>query len=237
MIAIPAIDLREGACVQLTGGDYSREEVRLPDPLEVARHWTEAGFTWLHVIDLDAATGRGSNERTVHSLLELENAHVQVGGGLRDTDAVARMFDEGADRVIVGTRALEDEDWCDEIAHAYPGRIIVAADVRQRRVVTRGWSRSLTRDVIDVIEDLNALPLAAVLVTAVHREGGMQGTDLFLMEDVVEASEHPLMAAGGVASVADLRILEDRGVDAAVLGMALYTGALNPRETADEFQA
>lgn len=235
MIAIPAIDLREGACVQLTGGDYSKEAVRLPDPLDVAREWTDAGFGWLHVIDLDAATGRGSNERVVHSLLELENVQVQVGGGLRDTDAVSRMFDEGADRVIVGTRALEDEDWCDEIAHAFPGRIVVAADVRQRRVVTRGWSRSLTRDVIDVVEDLNDLQLAAVLVTAVHREGGMQGTDLFLMEDVVEACTHPLMAAGGVASIADLRVLADRGVSATVLGMALYTGALNARETADEF--
>lgn len=235
MIAIPAVDLRDGACVQLEGGDYAAERVRLDAPASVAQGWVDAGYAWLHVIDLDAATGRGSNRHVVREILESCDADVQVGGGIRDTDAVEQLFDDGASRVIIGTRALEDPAWAGRIAQRFPGQIVVAADVRERRVVTRGWSRQLTRDVIDVVEELNALPLAAVLVTAVHREGAMRGTDLFLIEDVAEASAHPLLAAGGVGSVADLRLLADRGVAGTVLGMALYTGALDARDVAEEF--
>ena len=235
MIAIPAIDLRDGACVQLVGGDYAAERIRLEDPLSVARHWANCGFETLHVVDLDAATGRGHNRKIVRDLLEEDDVDVQVGGGVRDSDMTERLLEEGATRVIVGTRALEDPEWLAMLAERFPGEIVVAADVRERLVVTRGWSRQLTRDVLDVVDELNDLPLAAVLVTAVHREGSMSGADLFLIEDVAERSGHPLIAAGGIATLNDLRQLEDRGVSAAVLGMALYTGAVDARQVADEF--
>lgn len=235
MIAIPAIDLRDGACVQLVGGDYAAERIRLEDPLSVARHWSNCGFETLHVVDLDAATGRGHNRKIVRDLLEEDEVDVQVGGGVRDFDMTERLLDEGATRVIVGTRALEEPDWLAMLAERFPGEIVVAADVRERLIVTRGWSRQLTRDVLDVVDELNDLPLAAVLVTAVHREGSMSGADLFLIEDVAERSGHPLIAAGGIATINDLRQLEDRGVSAAVLGMALYTGAVDARQVADEF--
>ena len=235
MIAIPAIDLRDGACVQLVGGDYAAERIRLEDPLSVARHWANCGFETLHVVDLDAATGRGHNQKIVRDLLEEDEVDVQVGGGVRDSDTTERLLEEGASRVIVGTRALEEPEWLAVIAERFPGVIVVAADVRERLIVTRGWSRQLTRDVLDVMDELNDLPLAAVLVTAVHREGSMSGADLFLIEDVAERSGHPLIAAGGIATINDLRQLEDRGVSAAVLGMALYTGAVDARQVADEF--
>lgn len=235
MIAIPAIDLRDGACVQLVGGDYAAERIRLEDPLSVARHWANCGFETLHVVDLDAATGRGHNRKIVRALLEEDDVDVQVGGGVRDSEMTERLLEEGATRVIVGTRALEDPEWLAMLAERFPGEIVVAADVRERLVVTRGWSRQLTRDVLDVVDELNDLPLSAVLVTAVHREGSMSGADLFLIEDVAERSGHPLIAAGGIATINDLRQLEDRGVSAAVLGMALYTGAVDARQVADEF--
>jgi phosphoribosylformimino-5-aminoimidazole carboxamide ribotide isomerase len=160
---------------------------------------------------------------------------VQVGGGVRSGDDIERLLTEGAARVVVGTRALEEPLWLDEMASLFPSQLIVACDVRDRRIVTHGWNRTLPRFVLDVIDDLNALPLAGVLVTAVHREGQLAGTDLPLMEDAAEESAHPVLASGGIATMNDLRALEDRGVAGAVVGMALYTGALDARTVAEEF--
>jgi phosphoribosylformimino-5-aminoimidazole carboxamide ribotide isomerase len=236
MLVIPAVDLRGGACVQLVGGEYDAERVRLDDPLGVAREWARFGFRRLHVVDLDAATGRGSNAHVVEEIVRYGNFDdVQVGGGVRDEDAVERILGLGARSVVIGTRGLEDPDWLAEVAARWPGQIVLAADVRERRVVTRGWARTLPRNVIDVVEELDGVPLAALLVTAVHREGQMQGTDLPLMEDVAEAASVPVIASGGVSNLQDLRLLADRGVWGAVVGMALYTGAIDPRAVIDEF--
>jgi phosphoribosylformimino-5-aminoimidazole carboxamide ribotide isomerase len=235
MIAIPAVDLREGACVQLVGGSYANEQVRLDNPLEVARGWARAGFRRMHVVDLDAATGRGDNAAIVRDILAEIPAAIQVGGGVRSGDTIERLLDEGAAWVVLGTRALEEPEWLAGTASAFPGQLIVAADVRERQVVTRGWARTLSRTVLDVVEQLNDLPLGGVLVTAVHREGQLAGTDLFLMEDVVDLSVHPVIASGGISSVNDLRELAERGIAAAVIGMALYTGALDARAVAEEF--
>jgi phosphoribosylformimino-5-aminoimidazole carboxamide ribotide isomerase len=235
MIAIPAVDLREGACVQLIGGSYARERVRLPRPVDVARSWSRYGFRQLHVVDLDAATGRGTNSGVVREILHDALAEVQVGGGIRETDQIQDLLDDGASRVIVGTRALEEPDWLADIVEDYPGQIILAADVRDRRLVTRGWARTLATDVLDFIQELDGLPLAGLLVTAVHREGQMQGVDLPLMEDVAEAAHVPVLASGGVASLRDLRALADRAIAGVVIGMALYTGAIDPWAVASEF--
>jgi phosphoribosylformimino-5-aminoimidazole carboxamide ribotide isomerase len=236
MLVIPAVDLREGACVQLVGGEYDAERVRLDDPLAVAREWARIGFRRLHVVDLDAATGRGSNAAVVDEILRHGGMEsVQVGGGVRDEDAIERLLGAGASAVVVGTRGVEDPDWLGDLADRYPGEIILAADVRDRRVVTRGWAHTLPRNVVDLVEDLGDLPLAAIMVTAVHREGQMLGTDLPLMEDVVEAARVPVFASGGVGSMQDLRALEERGVAGVIVGMALYTGAIDARAVVDEF--
>jgi len=221
--------------VQLVGGEYTEERVRLADPVGVAREWARYGFRRLHVVDLDAATGRGSNQEIVADLLRDAAAELQIGGGIRTHTQIEDMLSRGATAVVVGTRALEDTDWLARIATTYPNEIVVAADVRDRRVVTRGWSRTLEREIVDVTEELSTLPLAGLLVTAVHREGRMEGADLFLMEDVVDAASFPVFASGGIGSVADLRALADRGVAAAIIGMALYTGAVDPWHTAEEF--
>jgi phosphoribosylformimino-5-aminoimidazole carboxamide ribotide isomerase len=236
VIAIPAVDLRDGACVQLVGGSYTEERVRLDNPIEVARSWEHFGFSRLHVVDLDAATGRGSNRSIVRSILESIDVPVQVGGGIRSGDLVEELLDAGAANVIVGTRAIEELEWLAGIASSRPGEIIVACDVRERRVTTRGWVRTLPLDILDAVDELNALPLGGLLVTAVHREGQMQGTDLPLMEDVAEASNFPVYASGGVSSMQDLRALEHRGIAGVVIGMALYTGVLDPVVVAGEFR-
>jgi phosphoribosylformimino-5-aminoimidazole carboxamide ribotide isomerase len=237
MIAIPAIDVREGTCVQLVGGAYERERVRLDDPCAVARSWAECGFHDLHVVDLDAATGRGANRALVERLLDARAARIQVGGGIRSTEDVARLLERGAARVIVGTRALEDPAWLAATANAFPGRLVVAADVDGRRVATHGWSRDSGRDIADALDALRPLPLAAVLVTAVHREGRLAGPDLALVDAVVGRSSFPIHASGGITTMNDLHALARAGVSAAILGMALYTGALDPRAVATEFAA
>ena len=237
MIAIPAVDLRDGACVQLVGGEYAAERIRLPDPIAVAMDWEAKGFQALHVVDLDAATGRGNNRRVIEQLLDRTDLTVQVGGGVRDRDDITRLLVAGATYVVVGTRALEDEDWLREMADDFPEQLIVAADVRERKIVTRGWTRTMHLDIDEAMERFSQLPLAGVLVTAVHKEGLMQGADLALMEDVAESTSLPVIASGGIATDADLRLLADRGIAAAVLGMALYTGALDASAIAEEFRA
>ena len=189
------------------------------------------------MVDLDAATGRGHNHEVIREILRDATVPIQVGGGVRDESRIERLLDDGASWVVIGTRAIEDEDWRREMAEQFPGRLIIAADVRERKVVTRGWAETSQIDVIDFVSELAQLPLAGVLVTAVHREGLMAGTDLPLMEDVADASQWPVFASGGVTSLDDMRALEHRGLSGAVLGMALYTGALDARRLAEEFGA
>ena len=239
MIAIPAVDLRDGACVQLVGGSFAQEKVRIENPVDVARSW---GALWafhrLHVVDLDAATGRGSNLPVVRSLLFDSGLPIQVGGGIRSSELVEELLEAGASSVIVGTRATSSRnpEWPVELSGSASRR-----DHRRLRCSRAAQSLRvdgrirLPLDILDVLEELNSLPLAGLLVTAVHREGQMQGTDLPLMEDVAEASNFPVYASGGVATMQDLRALEHRGLAGVVIGMALYTGALDPVVVAGEF--
>lgn len=237
MIAIPALDLRDGYCVQLVGGAYAAERIRLPDPVGIARDFARAGFTRAHVVDLDAATGHGSNAALVRDVIRGADMDAQVGGGLRDDDRVADVLDAGARWAVVGTRAMQDLDWLSDLASATPDTVIVAADVRHGRLVVEGWSRAIPRDPVDLVGELAGLPLAGILVTCVDREGRLDGPDLRLVEDVVESAGVPVLAAGGIATVAHLRHLEDRGAAAAVIGTALYVGALNAHAVAGEFVA
>lgn len=237
MIVIPAVDLRDGRCVQLVGGSYDREIVSLDDPVAAAKRWSVDGFRMLHVVDLDAATGRGSNDTIVETIIEAVDVQVQVGGGIRSTDQIARLLGIGAARVVVGTRALEDRQWLEEISAANPGRIIVAMDVRYKSVVTHGWQKTRENDIAGEITALNDLPLAGLLVTAVHREGQMQGPDVSLIREVAGPSSFPIQASGGIRSVTDLQDLQEAGASAAIVGMALYTGALSASDINEVFIA
>jgi phosphoribosylformimino-5-aminoimidazole carboxamide ribotide isomerase len=175
MIVLPAVDLREGACVQLVGGAYADERVRIDDPLAAAREWARLGFRRLHVVDLDAATGVGSNAAVVEELVRHGGFDaVQVGGGVRGREAVQRVLDLGAAAAVIGTRGLEDPEWLAEAAAEFPGALVLAADVRGRHVVTRGWAHALPRTIDDVLEDVAGLPLAALMVTA-GAPGGADG--------------------------------------------------------------
>ena len=235
MIAIPALDLRGGACVQLAAGSYDQELIRIPDPVGVAIAWRQYGFRHLHVIDLDAVAGRGNNAPEIQGVLGATDVEVQLGGGIRSRDLIQRSLDDGAQRVVIGRRALEDPDWLEEMSGLFPGSIVVAADVRGRKILSHGWTRTHPKLVLDLIEELNGLPLAGVLVTAIRREEAMRGMNLPLMEDIAETADFPVFASGWLESPNDLRALADRGVAAAVVGMALYNGAMDPWSVAAEF--
>ena len=235
MQVIPAIDLRDGACVQLVGGSYADERVRIADPIGVAAGWADAGFKRLHVVDLDAATGRGSNRETVTDLLAANGLRMQCGGGVRDLESIMELFASGASEVVLGTKAIEDRDWLETAAKLYPNRLIVAADTIGRSVATHGWSKTSSLDVTTLVRDLNRLPLAAILVTAIEGEGRMQGPDVGLMRELAAVSRLPLQASGGVGTLDDLRDLAAAGASAAIVGMALYTGALDASAIIEEF--
>ena len=236
MKVFAAIDLRDGAAVQLVGGDPADERIRLPDPAATAVRWLGEGFRHLHVVDLDAALGSGSNAPAIRAVAAAARtgnggrASLQVGGGLRDEDVIRATLDLGADRAIVGTRAVEDRAWLESAAAAFPGRLVVAADVRGGHVVTRGWTEATGLPAPGFLAGLADLPLAAVLVTDVSREGRQEGIDARLFRRLVAASPHPLQAAGGIAGRDDLMALRDAGADGAVLGMALYTGRIAPAD-------
>jgi phosphoribosylformimino-5-aminoimidazole carboxamide ribotide isomerase len=236
VIAIPAIDLRDGACVQLVGGSYDAERVRLEDPVAVARRWRDLGFRHLHVVDLDAATGRGCNDETVARILEASaDVDVQVGGGVRSLERARALLASGASRVVAGTRALEDSEWLVALAGELPSRVVVAVDVRDSQPVVRGWSETIALDLARVVGSLDNLPLAGLLVTAVDVEGRLDGPDLALTQSIAQTSTHRITAAGGITRLEDLRTLAALGVWGAVIGMALYTGHMHAAQCAAEF--
>jgi len=235
VIALPAIDLRDGACVQLVGGDYAKERVRVPDAVAQARVFRDAGFKALHVVDLDAATGRGENRNVIEAIARDGGLEIQVGGGVRDVSRAKALFDLGAARVVVGTRAVEDRAFLDDVALRFPGKVVLALDVREREVLVRGWQASSGKDVVTLLGEVARLDLAGVLVTAVHREGLLGGADALLMRTLAATSKHRLIASGGVSTMADLEALSEAGCHAAVIGMALYTNALDANEVARRF--
>ena len=235
MIVTPAVDLRNGRCVQLVGGSYDQQMIELNDPVGVAAKWESDGFGTLHVVDLDAATSRGSNADLVERILDAAIADVQVGGGLRSRESVDRMISAGAARVVLGTRAFEDRTWLETVVAAYPRQIMVAADTQGSTIVTHGWVKRSAKSLDAEISALNELPLAGLLVTAVHKEGLMKGPDLELMREIVALSDHPVQASGGIASIDDIRSLAELGVSSAIVGMALYTGALSAAQIHKEF--
>ena len=235
MIAAPAVDIRGGRCVQLVGGDPAAEVVALPDPVAVAQRWRSLGFATLHVVDLDAALGAGGNRALVERILAATSPEVQVGGGVRDEAAVQRLWVAGARRVIVGTMALEDPDRFAQLAQRYPGRLMVAADVRERSVLARGWTVRTEVGLEEFLSSVAALPLAGVLFTDVAREGRLAGVDLAAAEWIVAKSAVPVWVAGGIATLEELRALRSMGAAGAVLGMSIYTGKLDVRAVAEEF--
>lgn len=236
MKAIPAIDLRDGACVQLVGGSFAAERIRRADVMSVVDEWQEAGFSTLHVVDLDAACGGQSNAQVVAQILDRFSGSVQVGGGIASEEHVQRLFDQGVASVVLGTKAILDRGFLERVIQRWPRRIVVAADVREQALMIRGWKDAAALSFDGFVQSLDGLPIGGLLVTAVHVEGLLQGPDFKLYEGCT--SRWPgcaVTASGGIRSIEDLAELEAQSVSSAIVGMALYTGLLDPRSTAERF--
>ena len=237
MIATPAVDLRGGRCVQLVGGRPEDERISLPDPVAVAAEWRRKGFHSLHVVDLDAALSHGDNRNVVRALARDAEVDLQVGGGVRDDQAVRDLLDAGARRVVVGTRAVDDPDWLRAVAARHPGRIMVAADVRDGWVLRKGWTEGTGIRLPDLLDRLAPVPLAGILCTDVGREGRMRGIDRAGVAAALEASPHPMWVSGGVTTLDELQFLDEHDAAGVVLGMALYTGTLDADVVARRYGA
>lgn len=229
MIVIPAIDLRGGRCVRLFRGDVAAETVYDADPVEVAERFQAEGARRLHVVDLDAARGEGSNRQIVREICRAVQIPVQLGGGLRTLDAVFAALEDGAARAILGTAAALNPGFVEEAVAHVGDRVLVAVDVRDGRVATHGW-RELGPRVEEAIPALAAVGAPRFLVTSIQRDGTMDGPDLALYERVVQLTDRPVIASGGVRVAEDVRALRELGLEAVVVGKALYAGTLRLEE-------
>ncbi len=222
----PAIDLRRGRCVRLDQGDFARETVYGADPVALARRYEAAGAPWVHVVDLDAARGDGSNRPIVESVAAAVGVAVQAGGGVRD----ASLLEAGVARVVLGSMAVADPGAAARLAGEHPGRVAVGLDHRGGEVRVRGWEEGSGLDLFELVARFEGAGAAAFVVTDISRDGRMSGPDLAGYEKLVAATAVPVIASGGVASLDDLRALRDSGVAGVIVGKALYEGAFTVEE-------
>jgi phosphoribosylformimino-5-aminoimidazole carboxamide ribotide isomerase len=227
VIVTPAVDMLDHRVVQLVGGSPGTEKVVLPDPLAVAQEWQDEGARRLHIIDLDAALNRGHNAQTVRRIIAQAKVPVQVGGGIRSTEVAEYYLDCGADRVIVGTKGLRDSVWLREMALRRPRRVVLAMDMRGRRIQTHGWQEDSSLELEEVFRSIAELPLAGVLYTNVDVEGQVKGIDREAVSDFLSKCPHLTIVSGGISDESDLDALRAMGVKEVVVGLALYTGKLN----------
>jgi phosphoribosyl isomerase A len=226
LVLLPAVDVAAGRAVRLMRGEAGSETV-YGDPLEAARAWQEQGAEWVHLVDLDAAFGRGSNHDRLAEVVGRLDIRVELSGGIRDDAALDAALATGAARVNVGTAALEDPDWVRGAIARVGDRLAVGLDVRGTTLAARGWTRP-GGQLLDVLARLDADGCARYVVTDVSRDGTLTGPNLDLLRDVCAATPAPVVASGGVSSLDDLRTLtglNDLGVEGVILGKALYAGA------------
>jgi phosphoribosylformimino-5-aminoimidazole carboxamide ribotide isomerase len=232
----PAIDLRAGRCVRLRQGDYAAETVYDDDPVAVARRFAAAGAGWIHVVDLDAArTGEPANLPVVEAICAAVPGPVQAGGGVRSAEAAGALLASGVARVVVGTAAVERPELVDELCAMHPGKVAVGLDARGRAVAVRGWTDAAGADLLDLAGRFDAVGAAALVVTEIGRDGMLAGPDVGQLGAVLGATDLPLIASGGIASIADLTRLRDlrvdgRSVAGAIVGTALYEGRFTLEE-------
>jgi len=234
VILYPAIDLKDGQCVRVLHGDLSTATVFNADPGAQARAWADAGFHWIHVVDLNGAVqGEAINARGVEAILHAVSVPVQLGGGIRSLADVERWIEAGVSRVILGTVAVKEPKIVLDAARAWPEQIAVSVDVRKGKVAVEGWTADSDLDAITVAKRFEDAGVAALIITDIDRDGALLGFNVDAFGAIADAINIPVIAAGGLASVDDIKKLRARKgvpVAGAVLGRALYNGAIDPAE-------
>lgn len=228
---LPAIDVKGGLAVRLVKGELS-EETQYGGPLEVAKEFVAAGAQWIHLVDLDAAFGIGSNADLLAQVIASVDIDVELSGGIRDDETLRRALATGCKRVNLGTAALEDPEWTAKVISEFGDRIAVGLDVRGHTLAARGWTRE-GGDLFEAIQRLDRNGCSRYIVTDVARDGTLTGPNLELLKEVCAATAKPIVASGGVSTLDDLiaiRTLTEIGVEGAIVGKALYAGAFTLEE-------
>ncbi|SDX35993.1 1-(5-phosphoribosyl)-5-[(5-phosphoribosylamino)methylideneamino]imidazole-4-carboxamide isomerase [Litoreibacter albidus] len=240
MILYPAIDLKDGNCVRLYKGEMEQATVFNDNPAAQALAFVEAGCEWLHLVDLNGAfAGEPVNGAAVDAILEQTKVPAQLGGGIRDMATIERWLNKGLARVILGTVAVEDPTLVRDAARAFPGQVAIGLDARNGMVATRGWAEETDINVTDLARQFEDAGVAALIYTDINRDGAMQGPNVEATAALARAVSIPVIASGGVSSLADLRALKDTGapLDGAISGRALYDGAIDLKEALDLLKA
>ena len=235
---LPAVDVADGRAVRLVRGAAGSETV-YGDPLDAALAWQRDGARWVHLVDLDAAFGRGSNAELLAEVVQRLDVAVELSGGIRDDASLKAALGTGAARVNLGTAALEHPDWCDHVCATYGDRVAVGLDVRGETLAARGWTRD-GGNLFEVLARLDRAGCARYVVTDVQRDGTLTGPNLTLLLQVCERTDKPVVASGGVSKLDDLRqlaALEPAGVEGVIVGKALYAGAFTVAEALDVLKA
>lgn len=228
MDIIPAIDLRGGRCVRLFQGDYARETVFSEDPGATARHWCELGAPRLHVVDLDGAKdGELTNGGAIREILAASTVPVGMGGGLRSLATIVEVRDWGIDRLHLGTAAVRDPGLVRTLTERFPETVVVSVDARNGKVALDGWTTNTETDALDLIKQMVDLGVQRFVYTDISRDGTNTEPNFEALRQVVAAAGRPIVAAGGISKVEHLRQLQNIGVEGAIIGQALYTGAIS----------
>ncbi len=230
MRVIPAVDVMDHMVVQLVGGVPGSQQIVMPDPMEVAGMWVSKGAPYLHLVDLDGAFGKENNIPIFKAITKEYGVPTEVGGGIRSKEAVEDLISAGIDRVVVGTKAVKEPEWLEDLAESFPGRIVLSLDTKGGRIAVKGWQESAQTTVDEMFDRIKEMKLAAVLNTNVDVEGQRKGIDEAQARDFISRCPAPVIASGGVTSVDDARILSDAGAEGAVVGLSMYTGIIKPWE-------
>lgn len=231
---LPAVDVADGQAVRLVQGEAGTE-TGYGDPLEAALAWQEGGAEWIHLVDLDAAFGRGSNAELLAGVIDRLEVQVELSGGIRDDASLRRALDTGCRRVNLGTAALENPDWTRRAIAEFGDRIAVGLDVRGTTLAARGWTRD-GGDLWETLARLDADGCARYVVTDVTKDGTLRGPNIELLQQVCERTSAPVVASGGISGLADLAALRElvpNGVEGAIVGKALYAGAFTLEQALD----
>ncbi|MCD4830757.1 MAG: 1-(5-phosphoribosyl)-5-[(5-phosphoribosylamino)methylideneamino]imidazole-4-carboxamide isomerase [Anaerohalosphaeraceae bacterium] len=229
MYVIPAIDLLGRRCVRLVQGEYHRYINYEDDPAKKAREFADAGSQWLHVIDLDGArVGKCVNTDAIRAIAEeVKGLKIQVGGGLRDRESIAKILEMGVERVIVGTKAVDDAAWLKEMTEEFAGKIVLSLDARGSKIATHGWKKDHPQELQEMVDDVSKLDLAAIIYTDINKDGMLAGPNVERTKSLAESVKLPVIAAGGVTTIDDIKKLSATGViAAAIVGRALYEGTM-----------
>lgn len=235
---LPAVDVADGQAVRLVQG-AAGSETTYGDPLEAALAWQADGAEWIHLVDLDAAFGRGTNAHLLAEVVRRLDVRVELSGGIRDDESLQAALGTGAARVNIGTAALEDPEWCDRVCGEYGDRVAIGLDVRGRTLSARGWTRD-GGDLYEVLARLDKAGAARYVVTDITKDGTMRGPNLDLLREVCARTDAPVVASGGVSTLDDLRALatlEPVGVEGVITGKALYAGAFTVAEALTTLRA